>query len=198
MPRTGGPRPGALAVPATRTALADAVDSFFGGQARDHRITGQPLTRNQIPRWLAGETRHALVVAGTGEKRLIAYRSQGQYCFLFGAGVGICASGRDWAQQLARNPVVLFGPTGGPGHPRGTLYGFTRGDVATVRLTLSTRPPITASATNGGFAINANAHWKPKRLDVLDANGRTITSVSVVARFNTELNAPMRNPSTGN
>ena len=175
-----------IAVPATRTALGSAVDSFFGGRTSDHGITGRRLTGKQVPRWLASETRHALVVAGTGSNRLIAYRTGGAYCFMYGTGVGECADGNEWARELAQNPVVLRGPTSGLGHPIRTLYGFTRGDVASVRLTFATRPALIASARNGGFAITADARWKPQQLDLLDANGHTITSIDVGARHRSE------------
>jgi hypothetical protein len=88
--------------------------------------------------------------------------------------------------SVARSTVVLRGPTGGLGHPIGTLYGFTRGDVASVRLTFATRPALIASARNGGFAITADARWKPQQLDLLDANGHTITSIDVGARHRSE------------
>src|SRR4030081_118622 len=44
---------GAVAVPATRSALGSAVDSFFGGRTPGHGIAGRRLTGNRVPRWLA-------------------------------------------------------------------------------------------------------------------------------------------------
>jgi hypothetical protein len=169
-----------LAVPATRTALANAIDSFFGGQVPHHAITGEPLTGKQVPRWLASQTDHALVIAGKGNNRLIAYRNHGQYCFAIGSGVGLCSTARSWAHQLAQKPTVLYGPT-----PAGTLYGLTRGDVASVRITFKAHPAVTASAHNGGFAINTNSRWSPQWLHALDANRQTITSIHLTSRRGT-------------
>lgn len=172
-----------IAAPTTRNALGDAVDAFFGGLAPGHSVNGQFLTGTQVPRWLLPEARNALVVAGSGKDRLIAYRDHGGYCFLYGTSVGECADGREWARELAQNPVVLRGPTGGLGHPTGALYGFTRGDVTSVRLTFATRPPLTTSARNGGFAISTDARWQPQQLQLRDAHGHTIAKLDVKDRF---------------
>jgi hypothetical protein len=177
-------------VPSTRAAIGDAIGSFFDGKAPDHDVTGTTLTRAQLPQWMRSQTDHALVIAGSGENRLIAYRERsGAYCFLYGPGVGECADGGEWGRVLARNPVVLRGPTGGRGatpgtdKPLGGLYGFTRGDVASVRLTFADRPSITAGARTGGFAMDSDLRWKAERLEALDAAGRTIAAVDVADRF---------------
>jgi hypothetical protein len=172
-----------MAVPVTRTALGNAVDAFFGGLTPDHPVNGQPLTGSQVPQWMRAETKRALVVAGTGKDRLIAYRDHGAYCFLYGASVGECADGHEWARELAQYPVVLRGPTGGVGHPLGALYGFTRGDVSSVRLTFATRPPVTANARTGGFAISTDARWQPQELELRDVRGHPIATINVAGRF---------------
>ena len=144
-----------IVVPVTRTALGNAIDGFFGGLAPDHPVNGQPLRGSHVPAWLRADTTRALVVAGIGQDRLIAYRERGAYCFQYGPSVGECADGHEWAQELAQYPVVLRGPTGGVGHPVGALYGFTRGDVTQrALLTFVNRPPVEANARNGGFAIH--------------------------------------------
>jgi hypothetical protein len=173
----------AMALPAPRAALTGAIDSFFGGAAPGHDVTGRPVSGAQLPRWLRSETHRGLIVAGAGHNRLVAYRMQGAFCFAYGSGVGECASGSEWRRQLAHHPAVLRGPTGGVGHPIGTLYGFTRGDVASVRLTFRSRAPLSASARHGGFAINTDARWDPRELKVLDARGKTIATLDVADRF---------------
>jgi hypothetical protein len=172
-----------MAVPVTRTALGNALDSFFGGLTPDHPVNGQPLTGSQLPRWMREGTERALVVAGTGKDRLIAYRDHRAYCFLYGASVGECADGHEWARELAQYPVVLRGPTGGVGHPIGALYGFTRGDVSSVRLTFARRLPITANARNGGFAISTDSRWQPRELELRDVRGHIIVTINVAGRY---------------
>lgn len=172
-----------MTVPVTRTALGNAVDAFFGGLAPDHAVNGQPLTASQVPPWMRSETKRGLVVAGTDKNRLIAYRDHGAYCFHYGASIGECADGREWARELANYPVVLRGPTGGVGHPGGVLYGFTRGDVSSVVLTFAIRSPATANARNGGFAIPTDARWQPRELKLRDVRGHTITTINVASRF---------------
>jgi hypothetical protein len=172
-----------LAIPTTRTAVGNAIDTFFGGQTPGHPVNGRELHGAQVPRWLGADTHGALVVAGTGKNRLIAYRQRGAYCFAYGTGVGECASAHEWEHELAQHPVVLRGPTGGLGHPRGALYGFTRGDVATVRLSCADHPTITASARNGGFAIPTDARWHPQQLTLLDKHGQVIATINVTTRF---------------
>ncbi len=172
-----------VAVPGTRTALGNAIDVFFGGLAPDHPVNGQPLRGSHVPAWLRADTTRALVVAGIGQDRLIAYRDHGAYCFQYGASVGECADGHEWAQELAQYPVVLRGPTGGVGQPVGALYGFTRGDVTSVLLTFVNRPPVGANARNGGFAIHTDARWKPRELELRDIRGQIIATVSVAGRF---------------
>jgi hypothetical protein len=179
-------------VPSTRAAIGDAIDSFFGGKAPGHGVTGTPLTPAEMPAWMRSVTDRALVIAGSGENKLTAYREGKDghyYCFLYGTGVGECADADEWGRILAQHPVVLRGPTGGRGatpghdHPDGGLYGFTRGDVASVRLTFADRPAITASARNGGFAMVSDLRWKAQRLEALDADGKTISAVDVTDRF---------------
>ncbi|MGH2929308.1 MAG: hypothetical protein ACRDL8_13990 [Solirubrobacteraceae bacterium] len=172
-----------MAIPTTRTAVAGAIDAFFGGQTPGHAVNGRELHGAQVPRWLTADTHRALLVAGTGKNRLIAYRQGDAYCFDYGAAVGECSSAHEWEHELAQHPVVLRGPTGGVGHPRGALYGFTRGDVATVRLSCADHPPITASARNGGFAIPTDARWQPQRLTLLSHDGQVIAIVDVADRF---------------
>lgn len=172
-----------MAIPTTRTAVGSAIDAFFGGQTPGHAVNGRELHGAQIPRWLGADTHRALLVAGTGKNRLIAYRQDDAYCFDYGPSVGECASAHEWEHELAQHPVVLRGPTGGVRHPRGALYGFTRGDVATVRLSCADHPTITASAHNGGFAIPTDARWRPQQLTLLDDHGRVIVTVDVTDRF---------------
>jgi hypothetical protein len=172
-----------VAVPATRTALGNAIDAFFGGLAPDHSVNGQPLRGPLVPAWMRAETKRALVVGGVGTDRLIAYRDHGAYCFHYGASVAECADGHEWAQELAQYPVVLRGPTGGVGHPVGALYGFTRGDVTSVTLTFVNRRSVRANARNGGFAIHTDARWKPRELELRDIRGQIIATVSVAGRF---------------
>ncbi len=132
---------------------------------------------------MRSEAKRALVVAGDGQDRLIAYRDHGAYCFLYGASVGECADGHEWARELAQYPVVLRGPTGRLGHPTGALYGFTRGDVTSVRLTFAMRPPVTANARNGGFAIRTDARWQPMELQLRNIRGHVIATINVAGRF---------------
>lgn len=159
-----------LLVPGARTAVADAVDSFFGGSVPGHQISGVDLSGRRLPRWLIGQTRHGLVVAGHGQNRLIAYRDQTAYCFAFGSAVGICDGAHGWADQLADHPVVLYGPT-----PQHTLYGLTRGDVSSVRLTFAHHHVITIPTPNGGFALTTQPRWGIEQLETLDSHGQVVS-----------------------
>ncbi len=159
-----------LLVPGARTAVADALDSFFGGSVPEHQISGVDLSGRRLPRWLIGQTRHGLVVAGHSQTRLIAYRDQTAYCFAFGSAVGICDSAHGWTDQLVNHPVVLYGPT-----PQHTLYGLTRGDVSSVRLTFAHHHMITIPTPNGGFAITTQPRWQIKQFETLDSHGQRVS-----------------------
>lgn len=158
----------ALLVPGARTAIADALDSFFGGSVPGHQISGVDLSGRRLPRWLIGQTRHGLVVAGQGQNRLIAYRDHNAYCFAFGSAVGICDSAHGWTDQLANHPVVLYGPTS-------HLYGLTRGDVSSVRLTFAHHHMITIPTPNGGFTITTQPRWQIQQLETLDSHGQIVS-----------------------
>ncbi|MGH2895519.1 MAG: hypothetical protein ACRDPM_19945 [Solirubrobacteraceae bacterium] len=168
--------------PGARSALAGVIDAFFGDQIPNHAVNGQALHGLQVPRWLRPDLHRALLVAGSGNDRLIAYRQDRAYCFDYGGSVDECASAREWSRELAQHPVVLRGPTGGVGHPRGAVYGFTRGDVTAVRLSCATHPPISASARNGGFAIPTDARWQPQQLTLLGHHGWVIATVNIANR----------------
>lgn len=178
---------GALAVPAPRAAISNAIESLFSDDP-----PGDPLPSEQIPSWIASDRPMGVrAIAGSGDDRLLVYRRASadglSICAMYGRSVGECGDPASWREQLADTPMLLRGPTGSPGGPR-TLYGFLRGDVTEVRLEYAAGPATTVATPDGGFAITVRGErigpgTHPTRLVGLDSSGRTIGSHDVGDRF---------------
>jgi hypothetical protein len=181
----------ALAVPAGRAALDDAIERFFaGGQP-----PGEPAQTAELPQWLRdlqdeGGTR-VHVLARSGDEELLAYRTQsGDVCFDFDNRVGICippdeeGGGADsfFDGEFEGKPVTLWGPTHRDSAGRWVLWGIALDAVARVELRYADGSSTAASGRNG-FIVRADPARTPAKVVALDDIGRELALIDVRERF---------------
>ncbi len=166
---------------AATNVLNPDLGSFLGGGSPP----GRPLTAAETPGWIKQAQRaaghaDAALVASAGSHRLIAYRdSAGNVCFDYDESVAECDPPAYLVGQLAKQPFVLRGPIRdhpGTADTHGSLFGFVRDGIATVRLDYPDGRSLRAPAANGTFVVPIALGDHPTQLVGLTADGKETSS----------------------
>jgi hypothetical protein len=164
----------AIAVPAGRAGLDDAIERFFAGG----RPPGEPAPLAELESYLRGGNPH--VVARSGDERLVAYRApSGDVCFDFGGHVGVCGIGREIFDDA---PVTLWGPPNRDRQGRWILYGLALEQVKRVEMRYRTGP-ATSAVVRSGFVLRVEGERGPRTLVAFGDEGAELATVDVVERF---------------
>jgi hypothetical protein len=181
---------GAYAVPATRAAFDDIVDSFAGWVSGDNDAApGRALEPGDSgPRWLrdVGETR--LIATTEGINLYVKRLDSGNgpvLAFSLNGAVGQADTLDGWRERLSQHEIFVLGyaPFGRQDvlddRGRVPLFGVTTRDVKRVELRYSEGPPLVGDTGDGGFVLLADA-WRPLReLIAYDATGRVLDRAAV-------------------
>jgi len=169
---------GALAVPATRDAVAGALSGI------ERILTGGPQPGTLVPphgadalNWLGDALPHTpRALARAGNERLVLYRQRGTgfACLSIGRHATECGDLAHWRARVAQGPVAPLFTTPPDASGMVAVWGLLGAGAARVEVRYRNGGATAAAATGPGFVVLADPAREPVSAVALDAHGRVL------------------------